>query len=98
MSDFDRQEPKFRFIAMVAGLMVVLLIAVVLGVQAYFDSAKEQQVFVKVMAPESEDLKALRAREDSELYSYRFVDRAKGVVRLPIDRAMKLLVEEAGHE
>jgi hypothetical protein len=40
-------------------------------------------------------LKALGAREDADLNSYRYIDRAKGTVRLPIDRAMDVLVEEA---
>ncbi len=41
-----------------------------------------------------EDLKALAARETSELNSYGWVDRAAGVVRVPIARAMQLLLEQ----
>ena len=93
--DFDRQEPKARFIAVFAGGMVVVLIAVVLGIQFYFDRSREQQVYIKQMLPESEELQALRAREDTDLYSYRYIDRAKGRVRLPIERAMELLEKEA---
>lgn len=39
------------------------------------------------------DLKAARAAEDAVLNSYGWVDRKGGTVRLPIDRAMDLLVE-----
>ncbi len=35
----------------------------------------------------------LRAQEDARLATYGWVDRAAGVVRIPIDRAMELLVE-----
>jgi len=38
------------------------------------------------------DLLALRARETSELESYGWMDRKAGRVRIPIDRAMDLLV------
>lgn len=37
-------------------------------------------------------LRSLRAREDEVLSSYGWVDRDAGVVRIPIDRAMELLV------
>ncbi len=38
-------------------------------------------------------LRRLRAREDAVLTSYGWVDRSAGVVRIPIERAMHLLVE-----
>jgi hypothetical protein len=40
-----------------------------------------------------EDLRTLRAREDSLLTSYGWVDRTAGVVRIPIDEAIKLTVQ-----
>jgi len=39
------------------------------------------------------DLQAFRAREDSVLHSYGWVDKEAGVVRIPIEEAMRLLVE-----
>ena len=40
-----------------------------------------------------EDLRELRAREDEILTSYGWLDKNAGVVRIPIDRAMKMTVE-----
>ena len=40
-----------------------------------------------------EDLSELRAREDEILSSYGWVDRNAGIVRIPIDAAMKLTLE-----
>jgi hypothetical protein len=40
-----------------------------------------------------EDLAELRAREDAVLHSYGWVDKNAGVVRIPIDAAMKLTLE-----
>ena len=40
-----------------------------------------------------EDLRVLRAREDAVLNSYGWVDRTAGVVRIPIDEAIKLTVQ-----
>jgi hypothetical protein len=39
------------------------------------------------------DIEALRAEEKSVLTSYGWVDRKAGVVRIPIEQAMKLLAE-----
>jgi hypothetical protein len=40
-----------------------------------------------------EDLRELRAQEDQILESYGWIDRTTGVVRIPIDEAMKLAVQ-----
>jgi hypothetical protein len=40
-----------------------------------------------------QDFEAFRAREDSVLGSYGWVDKEAGTVRIPIDEAMRLLVE-----
>jgi len=39
------------------------------------------------------DLLALRAQEDAVLQTYAWVDKSRGVVRVPIERAMEILAE-----
>lgn len=39
-----------------------------------------------------DDLRAFRREEDTALNSYGWVDRGAGIVRIPIDRAMDLVV------
>jgi hypothetical protein len=39
-----------------------------------------------------EDLKLFREREEAELKTYGWINRTAGVVRIPIDRAMELLL------
>jgi hypothetical protein len=92
---FETTDPRSGAIALVGAGIVILLVLIIVGVEAYYDRVRDQQIFVKQLQPVSEDLKALRAREDTDLNSYRYIDRAKGSVRLPINRAMDLLVEEA---
>ncbi|SRR5579862_483902 len=45
------------------------------------------------VAPE-QDLKAMRTRDEAELHSYGWIDRRAGIVRIPIERAMDLLLEK----
>ena len=92
---YDSSDPKGGFIAVFAVATVITLIATMLGIQYYFEQAKEEAVYTEVLAPESGQLKNLRAAEDAQLGSYQYVDRAQGSVRLPIDRAMDLLAKEA---
>ena len=92
---FDTTEPKGGFIAIFAIATVIMLLATIFGIQYYFDQAFEEQTQNEVLAPESEQLKNLRASEDTQLYSYQYVDRAQGTVRLTIDRAMDLLAKES---
>ncbi len=40
------------------------------------------------------DLKALRQREDAQLNSYGWVDQQAGTVHIPIEQAMKLVLEQ----
>lgn len=48
---------------------------------------------LQVNAPS--DLARLRAEEDATLSTYGWVDREAGIVRIPIDQAMRLLVERS---
>jgi hypothetical protein len=96
---FDATEPKARFIAIFGITTIIALIAMILGVQAYVDHLEQQQIFVKQLQPVAPDLLALHAREDQDLDTYQYIDRAKGEVRIPIGRAMDLLASEyARHE
>jgi hypothetical protein len=46
---------------------------------------------LQVSAPA--DLEAFRAREETELHSYGWINRTSGVVRIPIERAMELVLQ-----
>jgi hypothetical protein len=92
---FDTSEPKGGFIALFGIAVVVTLVVTILGIQFYFEQANEEEVYNQVLAPESDQLKNLHAKEDTQLYSYQYIDRTKGTVRLTIDRAMDLLAKEA---
>lgn len=48
----------------------------------------------RVQRAPADDLRALRVQEDASLTSYGWVDRAGGVVRVPVDVAMQLVLKE----
>jgi hypothetical protein len=91
---FEKSEPKTRFIALFMAGTLVVLVGIITGLQWYVDEARQEEIFVKVLQPVSEDLQTLHSREDAELHSYRYTDRTSGAVRIPIERAMELMAAE----
>jgi hypothetical protein len=56
------------------------------------------QIAAKALSPKLQvspaaDLASFRATEDAELTRYGWIDKSAGVVRIPIDRAMELVLE-----
>jgi hypothetical protein len=84
-------------------IMTVLAMLLLVGVFKYFQSQEGGQarsvdparVFPQPQLQTSPipDLKAIRAAEEQVLTSYGWVDAQKGVVRIPIARAMDMLVQ-----
>ena len=95
-------EPqKSRRFGLKIGIVVIVLIVVVLLlVGSYVSSTdtKPSDVFQSTITPSAEVesgemLKNLRATEDTDLTSYGWVDRKNGVVHIPIDQAMDLILQ-----
>jgi hypothetical protein len=97
---------KFAFGLVVATVAVVLLLWRLYFVFVAREAARQpappvMQADPAAMAPAgpslqplpARDLAQFRAEEDLALGSYGWVDKEKGVVRIPIERAMRLLAE-----
>jgi hypothetical protein len=95
--DYDRSDPRALLIAGLGICSLIGLVLVVLSVQAYFDHVREEAAYQTVYAPVAQDLRDLHAKEAEELNTYKYLDRNKGVVQIPIGRAMQLLAEEAAN-
>ena len=91
---YDTQEPAMGLITGIGLATLGAFIVTVMLVQIYFDSVNQQEYFEKVLKPVSSDYLSLRAQEDAELNSYGYIDREKGLIRLPIDRAISLTASE----
>ncbi|BCW93773.1 MAG: hypothetical protein KatS3mg007_1667 [Thermoanaerobaculum sp.] len=91
----ESYEPKSGLVAMVGVVSAVLLVAVIILLQAlyYRAAAKEDLTKAVMVRPEA---KAVFAEQMGQLEGYRVVDPQKGVVTIPISRAMELVVAEQG--
>lgn len=96
-TDYDRSDPRALLIAGLGIASIIGLVLTILGVQAYFDHVREETAYQTVYAPVAQDLRDLHAKEAEELNTYKYLDRNKGTVQIPIGRAMQLLAEEAAN-
>jgi len=97
-SGYEKRETSATKIGIFIILsLTVLTFIVIIAVQLFFLS-KESLYYEAVLSPESKALRELRSREDKLLNSYNTIDAESGIYRIPIDRAMKLMAEEAYEE
>jgi hypothetical protein len=95
----------FAAALLVVGVIIHVLLAVLFGyytreaaqVPRVFPMSADQQQQAppepRLQTNPQEDLRQLRAREDVVLRGYEWVDKNAGVARIPIDEAMKLVVQ-----
>jgi hypothetical protein len=72
----------------------ILLLAVVLLAEVLFYNVQRIEDETKLYAGKPPELADLQARQLAQINAYRYVDQAKGVVAIPIDRAMELYVAD----
>ncbi|MCP4632332.1 MAG: hypothetical protein GY855_05355 [candidate division Zixibacteria bacterium] len=77
----------------IAGIFSVVVLLIVL--YQFYLSATNKIVEEMVLKPKSIALRELRAREIDELNSYKLLDEKKGVYRIPIEKAINIMADEA---
>ena len=92
---YEKQDVNLLKIALFGILGIIILIIVVILLVNYFTLIQEQVIYQEVLRPESSALRDLRVRETEELNSFAVLDSAKGLYRIPVERAMALLADEA---
>ncbi len=78
----------------ISGAVVLFVIVVLL--QAFFYRSEEAEQRKKVVNVQAETLADVRAQQQEVLNGYRWVDQQRGVVAIPIDRAMELMIRDSG--
>jgi len=91
---YDPSEINAPGVTLFTMVMVGVLLAVFFGVTLYFEKFYTELTRERVDDAPTADLAGIRARENTELTSYQMLDKSKGVVRIPIDQAMKALLTE----
>jgi hypothetical protein len=89
-----KDELNLPLIVTIGILFVILLFVLILLMQAYFFEQQREEFIVKVVEPRSDALVSALADQEAKLNNYRWIDQQKGVVGIPIESAMELVVRE----
>lgn len=81
-------------IARWVALLTVVLVSLLYGLDRLVRSTVREQVLEKRLAPESLPLRKLHADEALKLGRWQWIDREKGIVRIPVERAIELTLKE----
>jgi hypothetical protein len=92
---YDRDEPSAGAIVAFAVISLLLLVLTIGAIQQYFEHIWNQAVYEKILAPPSELLREVRGRDDWNLTHYMYMDKTSGQVRIPVERAMELNLQDA---
>jgi hypothetical protein len=92
---YEKRDVNILMVIGLSVFLVALLVVILVFLTDYFVETKEQMIYEAQLQPESVDLKTLLAVQKEELTSYKILDAKRGIYRIPIDRAMELLVREA---
>lgn len=104
----DRLEPdstRPRLLLAIAGMVLVLLVIVCSAVLWFYTAevpARTPIVPRKFPAPhllqnETDELHRVESEQRARLSGYRWVDRAQGIVSIPIDEAMRMIAAKGAN-
>lgn len=94
-SGYERTDAKPWKMIAIGVVSIIILTFLVLGVNEYFLEETDTMVYKTVLSQPSTPLTEMRQREQTILTSYGVADSALGTIRIPIEWAIKLTVEES---
>jgi hypothetical protein len=94
---FDHSDPEVRKIFIFTIVSLVVLVLVIVAISGYFEDLYSKAVYEKILAPPSEQLRDVRNRDAWNLshYMYGDLNQNSGRVRIPLDKAMELNLQDA---
>ncbi len=91
-----QDELKATPIIMVGLVSAIILVVLVVALSALFLHLERSETEAKWSDRAPDSLRMNQSRQLDLINGYRWIDKKNGVVQIEIDRAMELVVEEAG--
>lgn len=92
MAHYD--DVKTSTVALVGLIGAIVTFAVMLLVMVLYQQVSTRLVYDRQISQAPAELSEAIANQEARLAEYRWVDQPKGVVAIPIERAMELVVSE----
>ncbi|MBN2328839.1 MAG: hypothetical protein JXR73_16990 [Candidatus Omnitrophica bacterium] len=94
-SEAKRDDLDAPMIALIGFLSAILLFVLIVALQVVYYVFQENEFNAKVVSQKPAELTRVVSEQQEKLYGpYRWVNEASGVVAIPIDAAMDLIVKE----
>jgi hypothetical protein len=90
----DPPDPDALTTATVGIVGTILLIAAVVFLQGLYESVNRSEFQTKIVNEAPAELTLLRAAQQRKLHATAWVDKQNGIVSIPIEKAMALLVAD----
>ena len=101
----DLKDINLPVLATIGVISVILVVVSVVGVQAWFRYAFQQEYEAKVFSQPYTELEQQKQQQEANLIVYRWVDQKNQIAAIPIDKAIEKVAERysnpaavAGHE
>jgi hypothetical protein len=94
-ADF-KDDTNTQLIFTIGAISGFLVIVAVIGLQAWFMREEEAELNEKYAGAVNYQLTTLRKDQQANISTYRWIDRDKQIAAIPVDQAMKLLIQNNG--
>ncbi len=89
----QRQQPNVALLITIGAVSGFLFLVMVIGVQAWFQYEVKEEVARKWDSTPIQPLTDQRKAQLDNINNYRWIDRSKDRVAIPIDQAMKIVAQ-----
>jgi len=94
MADNSTKPDGFSFLASIIAVLVTIAVFAVIVLMAYGLGGNKEAAAVAGETPKYPSGATLKAQDDEVLSTYGWVDQDNSVVRIPVDVAQELLIQE----
>ncbi len=92
--DFRRDTLDIHGLVLAITVLSLAVVIVVLVLQIGWFALENRRQSIDAAEARHADVEALRESQTAALAEYRWVDRERGVISIPVERAMELMVSE----
>ena len=91
---YEKKDVNLKKIFITLLISILFVVVSILFIMDYYSQLKQQVYYDQVLKPNSEFLNELNKREYEELNSYRLIDSTTETYQIPIDSAIKYMIEK----
>ena len=92
-----KQEVNVPLIVTIGVISCILVVVLIVGTEAWYDSEAQAEFNFEADQFPNTSLMSLKAGQQANINSYRWVDQKKGIVTIPIEDAIKIMIQTGGH-